>query len=220
MSGVNFIKKINVGPQMSFYGKRILPHVINCACGLEAVDRQRGKVVPLAQGEVLELGIGTGLNAKHYDAGRVSKVIGIDPSAESWEIAQPNVSQASVNIEYLNGSAEDIPLLNDSIDTAVITFTLCTIPNPARALAEVVRVLRPGGTVVVAEHALSPDESVAKWQNRVNGFWGMLTGGCHINRDIRGLIGATPLSVHQWQSMYLPQTPKIAGYNVWGVATL
>jgi ubiquinone/menaquinone biosynthesis C-methylase UbiE len=205
---------------MSFYEKKILPHVINCACGSKAVDRQRAKVVPLARGQVLELGIGTGLNAKHYDPRQVAKVIGIDPSVESWEIAQPNVRQAAVNIEYLNGSAEEILLPDDSIDSAVITYTLCTIPDPLRALAEVVRVVRPGGRIVIAEHALSPDESVAKWQNRVNGFWGRLAGGCHINRDIRGLIDSTELSVSQWDAMYLPKMPKIAGYNVWGVATL
>ena len=205
---------------MSFYENKILPHVINCACGMKAVDLQRAKVVPLAQGEVLELGIGTGLNAKHYDAARVSKVIGIDPSQESWQLAQPAVQQSDVAIEYRNGSAEDIPLATDSIDTAVITYTLCTIPDPTRALAEVVRVLRPGGRVLVAEHALAPDASVAKWQNRVNGFWGKMAGGCHINRDIRGLIEATPLKVQDWQAMYLPQTPKIAGYNVWGTASL
>ena len=205
---------------MSFYEKNILPHVINCACGLKAVDRQRAKVVPQAQGEVLELGIGTGLNAKHYDPARVSKVIGIDPSAQSWQLAQSKVQLSEVVIEFIQGSAEDIPLGNDSVDTAVITYTLCTIPDPDRALAEVIRVLRPGGRVLVAEHALAPDASVAKWQNRVNGIWGKMAGGCHINRDIRGLIEATPLQVQDWQAMYLPQTPKIAGYNVWGTATL
>ena len=187
---------------------------------MKAVDLQRAKVVPLAHGEVLELGIGTGLNAKHYDAARVSRVVGIDPSEESWQLAQPAVLQSDVVIEYCKGSAEDIPLATDSIDTAVITYTLCTIPDPGRALAEVIRVLRPSGRVLVAEHALAPEASVAKWQNRVDGFWGKMAGGCHINRDIRGLIEATPLKVQDWQAMYLPKTPKIAGYNVWGTAIL
>ena len=205
---------------MSFYENKILPRVINCACGMKAVDLQRAKVVPLAQGQVLELGIGTGLNVKHYDAKRVSKVIGVDPSEESWQLAQPAVQQSDVPVEYLQSSAEEIPLATDSVDTAVITYTLCTIPDPSRALAEVVRVLRPGGRVLVAEHALAPDASVAKWQNRINGFWGKMAGGCHINRDIRGLIDATPLQIQDWHSLYLPQTPKIAGYNVWGTACL
>ena len=205
---------------MSFYENKILPRVINCACGMKAVDLQRAKVVPLAQGQVLELGIGSGLNVKHYDAKRVSKVIGVDPSEESWQLAQPAVQQSDVPVEYLQSSAEEIPLATDSVDTAVITYTLCTIPDPSRALAEVVRVLRPGGRVLVAEHALAPDASVAKWQNRVNGFWGKMAGGCHINRDICRLIEATPLQIQDWQAMYLPQTPKIAGYNVWGTASL
>ena len=205
---------------MSFYENKILPRVINCACGMKAVDLQRAKVVPLAQGQVLELGIGTGLNVRHYDAKRVSKVIGVDPSEESWQLAQPAVQQSDVPVEYLQSSAEEIPLATDSVDTAVITYTLCTIPDPSRALAEVVRVLRPGGRVLVAEHALAPDASVAKWQNRVNGFWGKMAGGCHINRDICRLIEATPLQIQDWQAMYLPQTPKLVGYNVWGTASL
>ena len=205
---------------MSFYEKRILPHVINCACGAPAVERQRQKVVPQAVGRVLELGIGTGLNAGHYDASAVTQVIGVDPSRENWVLAQPKAAEAKVPIEYCEASAEDIPLDADSIDTAVITYTLCTIPNPEQALSEVARVLRPGGLVLVAEHALAPDASIAKWQHRLDGLWGKIAGGCHINRDIRGLLDSSSLVVSEWQSMYLPQTPRVAGYNVWGRATL
>ena len=205
---------------MSFYEKRILPHVINCACGAPAVARQRQKVVPLANGRVLELGIGTGLNAGYYRAGKVDAVVGVDPSRESWRLAQPKIADASVPIEYCEASAEDIPLPSDSIDTAVITYTLCTIPHPERALREVTRVLRSNGLVLIAEHALAPDASVVRWQNRLNGLWGKIAGGCHINRNIRGLLDASPLKVNEWQGMYLPQTPRIAGYNVWGTASL
>ena len=205
---------------MSFYEKRILPHVINCACGAPAVARQRQKVVPQASGRVLELGIGTGLNAEYYRAGEVNAVVGVDPSRESWLLAQPKITDASVLIEYCEASAEDIPLPSDSIDTAVITYTLCTIPHPEKALQEVARVLRSNGRVLIAEHALAPDASVVRWQNRLNGLWGKIAGGCHINRNIRGLLDASPLKVHEWQGMYLPQTPKIAGYNVWGTASL
>ena len=205
---------------MSFYGQRILPHVINCACGAPAVARQRQKVVPQASGRVLELGIGTGLNAEYYRAGEVNAVVGVDPSRESWLLAQPKIADASVPIEYCEASAEDIPLPSDSIDTAVITYTLCTIPHPEKALQEVARVLRSNGRVLIAEHALAPDASVVRWQNRLNGLWGKIAGGCHINRNIRGLLDASPLKVHEWQGMYLPQTPKIAGYNVWGTASL
>lgn len=205
---------------MSFYEKRILPHVINCACGAPAVARQRQKVVPQASGRVLELGIGTGLNAEFYRAGQVNAVVGVDPSRESWQLAQPKIADASVPIEYCEASAEDIPLLSNSIDTAVITYTLCTIPHPEKALQEVARVLRSNGRVLIAEHALAPDASVVRWQNRLNGLWGKIAGGCHINRNIRGLLDASSLKVHEWQGMYLPQTPKVAGYNVWGTASL
>ena len=196
---------------MSFYEKRILPHVINCACGAPAVARQRQKVVPQASGRVLELGIGTGLNAEYYRAGEVNAVVGVDPSRESWLLAQPKIADASVPIEYCEASGEDIPLPRDSIDTAVITYTLCTIPHPEKALQEVAGVLRSNGGGLIAEHALAPDASVVRWQNRLNGLWGKIAGGCHINRNIRGLLDASPLKVHEWQGMYLPQTPKIAG---------
>ena len=205
---------------MSFYEKRILPHVINCACGAPAVARQRQKVVPLANGRVVELGIGTGLNAGYYRAGKANAVVGVDPSRESWRLAQPKIADASVPIEFCEASAEAIPLPSDSIDTAVITYTLCTIPHPERALREVTRVLRSNGLVLIAEHALAPDASVVRWQNRLNGLWGKIAGGCHINRNIRGLLDASPLKVHEWQGMYLPQTPRIAGYNVWGTESL
>ena len=205
---------------MSFYEKRILPHVINCVCGAPAVARQREKVVPEAKGRVLELGIGTGLNAAYYRAEDVTEVVGVDPSRESWLLAQPKIADACVPIKYCEASAEDIPLPSDSIDTAVITYTLCTIPQPEKALQEVARVLRSDGRVLIAEHALAPDAAVIKWQNRLNGVWGKIAGGCHINRDIRGLLDDSPLKVHQWQGMYLPQTPKVAGYNVWGTASL
>ena len=168
----------------------------------------------------MELGIGTGLNAEYYRAGEVNAVVGVDPSRESWRLAQPKIADASVPIEYCEASAEDIPLPSDSIDTAVITYTLCTIPHPERALQEVARVLRSNGLVLIAEHALAPDASVVRWQNRLNGLWGKIAGGCHINRNIRGLLDASPLKVHEWQGMYLPQTPRIAGYNVWGTASL
>lgn len=205
---------------MSFYEKRILPHVINCACGSPAVARQREKVVPSARGRVLELGIGTGLNAKHYRAEAVTEVIGVDPSRESWALARAKIAHAAVPIEYCEASAEDIPLESDSIDTAVITYTLCTIHDPHKALAEVARVLRPGGQVLVAEHALAPDEAIVKWQHRLDGLWGKIAGGCHINRNIRMLVENSPLTITRWQGMYLPKTPKVAGYNVWGVAQL
>lgn len=205
---------------MTLYEKHILPHVINCACGARAVERQRQKVVPQARGEVLELGFGTGLNAKHYQAGNVTQVVGVDPSRESWVLAQNRVADADVAFEYCQASAEDIPLKANSIDTAVITYTLCTIPDPARALEEVARVLRPDGLVLIAEHALAPDPAVEKWQHRLDRLWGKFAGGCHINRNIRAILDASPLRVTHWQGMYLPQTPRVAGYNVWGSARL
>lgn len=204
----------------SLYEKYVLPRVINCACGAPAVLRQRQKVVPMARGRVLELGIGTGLNAAYYSSTTVSSVVGVDPSRESWALAQSKTALAQVPIEYCEASAEELPFEDNSFDSAVITYTLCTIPDPQRALAEVARVLVPGGLVLIAEHALAPDASVQVWQNRLDSLWGKIAGGCHINRNIRALLDSSALSVTAWQGMYLPQTPKIAGYNVWGSAVL
>ena len=205
---------------MSFYQRKILPHVINCACGQPAIAVQRSRVVPQAAGQVLELGIGTGLNAQHYDPDQVEHVIGLDPSVESWSMAEPKMRQQDIAFEYIAGSAEDIPLASASVDSVVLTYTLCTIPEPERALKEVARVLRAEGRVLIAEHARSPDAGIARWQDRLDGPWGRIAGGCHLNRDIRGLLDQSPLRVTHWDSRYLPKTPKIAGFNVWGEARL
>lgn len=209
---------------MSFYDKYILPSFLNCACGAKPILYQRGKVVPLAEGLVLEVGIGSGLNIPFYDANKVDKVIGLDPSPELNEMAEKVVSKTAaengLNVEIILGSAEAMPFPDDHFDSVVITYTLCTIPDAESANLEIRRVLKPGGKLIFCEHGLAPDAGVAKWQARIDPIWGKIAGGCHLNRDIPKLITSAGFTIETLEQMYLPSTPKFAGYNYWGVAVI
>lgn len=205
---------------MGFYENRILPHVINCACGTKPVRYQRRKVVPLCEGDVLEIGIGTGLNLPYYDATKVKQVTGIDPSESSWALAQERAKDIGFPVKHIAMPGERIPLPEASIDTVLCTYSLCTIPDPAPALAGMRRVLKPSGKLVFCEHGAAPDEGVRKWQERINPVWKRILGGCQINRDIPALIRDAGFHIDDLKTMYLPGTPKIAGYNYWGVAQL
>ncbi|MEP5766179.1 MAG: class I SAM-dependent methyltransferase [Halieaceae bacterium] len=203
---------------MGFYDKHILPHFINCACGTKPITRQRQKVVPLASGTVLEIGIGTGLNLRHYDASRIDRVIGLDPSEASWHIAEKNNPDLPFPLDFIGLPGEEIPLEENSIDTVMVTYALCTIPDPQAALAGMRRVLKPGGRLIFCEHGEAPDPGVKKWQDRVNPYWRAIAGGCNLNRPIPGLLEESGFRVKQLDSMYLPSTPRIAGFNYWGIA--
>jgi len=209
---------------MSFYDKYILPSFLNCACGAKPILYQRGKVVPLAEGLVLEVGIGSGLNIPFYDANKVDKVIGLDPSPELNEMAEKVVSKTAaengLNVEIILGSAEAMPFPDNHFDSVVITYTLCTIPDAESANLEIRRVLKPGGKLIFCEHGLAPDAGVAKWQGRIDPIWGKIAGGCHLNRDIPQLITGAGFTLETLEQMYLPSTPKFAGYNYWGVAVI
>jgi ubiquinone/menaquinone biosynthesis C-methylase UbiE len=180
--------------------------------------KQREKVVPMASGTVLEIGIGTGLNLPFYDASRVQRVIGLDPSEESWKLAGERAAHLDFDVEFIKLPGEQIPLADASVDTVLVTFALCTIPDPVTALKGMARVLRPGGRLIFCEHGRAPDINVSKWQDRINPVWRRLAGGCNLNRDIPHLLGAGGFAVSEMQTAYIPSTPKIAGYNYWGSA--
>lgn len=203
---------------MGFYDRYILPRFINCACGTKPITYQRRKVVPLARGTVLEIGIGTGLNLEHYDGDRVDRVIGLDPSQPSWEIARKRHRELPFELEFVGLPGEQIPLDDASVDTVMVTYSLCTIPDPAAALAGMRRVLKPGGQLVFCEHGEAPDANIRKWQDRVNPYWRAIAGGCNLNRKIPDLLEGAGFSIREQDSMYLPGTPRIAGFNYWGVA--
>ncbi len=203
---------------MSLYDKYILPKVLNCTCGSKPISYQRKKVVPLAKGIVLDIGIGSGLNIPFYDLSRIDKIYGLDPSSELIKIAKKMAVKKNISIEFLLCGAEDIPLPNNSIDTVLITYSMCTIPEVLKANYEMFRVLKPDGRLIFCEHGLAPDKSVAKWQKRINPVWGKIAGGCNLDRDIPDLISSSGFKILSIEEMYLPSTPKFAGYNYWGIA--
>ena len=203
---------------MSFYDKYILPKFLNCACGSKPINYQREKIVPLAEGTVLDVGIGSGLNIPYYNKSKIECLYGLDPSIELLTLAKSLAKKNELEIEFLECGAEAIPLPNDSIDTVVITYTLCTIPDTQLSNEEIMRVLKPNGKLLFCEHGLAPDINVVKWQKRINPIWNKIAGGCNLNRDIPKLIRSSGFKISNMEEMYLPSTPKFAGYNYWGVA--
>jgi ubiquinone/menaquinone biosynthesis C-methylase UbiE len=202
---------------MSFYAERVLPHLIDLACSTRPQQKQREKVVHLAEGDVLEIGIGSGLNLPYYDSGKVRKIFGLEPSAGMRRKAQPLVESSDIAVEFIDLPGEQIPLENDSVDTVLVTYTLCSIADAVTALEGMRRVLKPRGRLIYCEHGRAPDENVRHWQNRLNPPWRRLAGGCNMNRDIPALLRAGGFEITMDERMYLPG-PRILNYNFWGIA--
>lgn len=203
--------------QPGFYERRILPWLIDCACGLPAVERQRARLVPQASGCVLEIGIGTGRNLRYYDASRVETLLGLDPSLAWHPLAKRRLGELALPVQPLALSAETIPLDDASVDSVVCTYTLCTIPDPQAALAEFRRVLKPTGRLLFSEHGLAPDAAVRRWQHRIEPIWKPLAGGCHLTRDTRRLLLDNGFAIDELDQRYL-RGPRPMTYNSRGVA--
>jgi len=202
----------------SFYDRHILPRVIGCACGAGAIAKQRSRVVPRAEGRVLELGIGGGLNLAFYDPARVSRVIGVDPSAALRDRALAAPRPKGLEVEVLAGEAEQMSFESASFDTVVCTFTLCSVHTPSAVLAEARRVLKPGGRFLFCEHGLAPDAGVARWQKRLEPLWKPLAGGCHLTRPVGASIAASGFVIEETEMRYLPKAPRALGWCELGVA--
>lgn len=202
----------------SLYDRYVLPKLLGYACASPPMMKQRTKVVPQAEGRVLELGIGMGLNLAAYDAGRVREVVGVDPSPELRAAAQaaPHDPQLSVRVE--DGTAEALPFEDASFDTVVCTFTLCSVCTPSAALAEARRVLKPAGRFLFCEHGLAPDPGVARWQRRIEPLWKRIAGGCHLTRPVGSAIAGAGFAIERLETMYVRHTPRFAGWNEWGAA--
>ena len=173
---------------MSFWSERILPHLIEKAGRSHAILEARRRWIPRAHGEVLEIGVGSGLNLGLYDPARVRSVTAIDPSAPLLARAAARARETTVPVALVGGSAEAMPFADASFDSAVMTYTLCSIAEPQRALAELRRVLRPGGELIFIEHGLARDDSTRRWQRRLTPMWKRVSGGCHLDRDTGALL--------------------------------
>ena len=201
---------------MNWYDRHVLPYLMDFACGLPMVQAQRRLLVPQAQGRVLEVGMGTGRNLPFYDRQRVSFVVGVDPAMQMHRLAQRRSRQAGIAVELMGLSAEHLPATDASFDTVVCTYTLCSIPDPLQALREMRRVLVPGGRLLFCEHGRAPDETVRRWQDRLQPLWGPLAGGCHLGRDVPALLEAAGFAATM-QSAYLAG-PRPMTFHYWGHA--
>ena len=220
---LTYISIFLVLPILKLFGKKyyetnVVPKLLTVLCNTKPNHYQRKKVVPLATGDVVEIGVGPGLNLQYYNFEKVNKVIGIDPSDELNKIAKKNADKVNLDIEFNLSSAESIDLPTSSVDSVVCTFSLCSIPDPNKALNEIFRILKPGGKYFFCEHGISPDTTTRVFQNVTNIFYPKLSGGCHANRDIPKLITDAGLNIVEKYTMYLPGSVKFLGYNYWGVA--
>jgi len=188
---------------VSLYRRLVVPRLIDLAIRQKELQPIRKRVIAAAEGRVLEIGAGSGLNLQHYPIG-VRSVIAVEPSPQLLRLAARRRRIAPVPAVFIEGSGETLPFAPHSIDTVVTTWTLCTIPDVARALTEVRRVLRPGEALLFVEHGLASEPGVRRWQDRLDPLWARLAGGCHLNRPIDRLILAAGFCLEQLRNFRLP----------------
>lgn len=188
---------------MNPYDRYVMPLLIDACCGMKAVQKQRARLLPRAEGRVLEIGIGTGRNLPFYDPAKLESLQGLDPAGQMNQKARRRASAAGLEVELLTLSAEAIPAPDASYDTVVCTFTLCTIPDPVKALREMRRVLKPGGRLLFCEHGRAPEASVQAWQDRLTPWWKPIAGGCHLNRDVPAMLRDGGFRATEIESSYL-----------------
>jgi ubiquinone/menaquinone biosynthesis C-methylase UbiE len=201
---------------VGFYRKFVVPRLINLSMSNKDTARVRSQIIPAARGRVLEVGIGSGLNLPFYSSD-VRELQGVDPSKELLRMASEKAGATLFPVELVSGSAEELPLQDQTIDTIVMTWSLCSISNPSKALDEMRRVLKPGGELIFVEHGLAPEPKVSAWQNRINRPWRAITGGCNLNRPVDRLIAAAGFSLLQLDTTYMPG-PKMLTFTYKGCA--
>ena len=202
----------------NWYETNIMPRLISCACSQGQVMKRRSAVVPLAYGDVFELGCGGGINHTFYDAGAITSYAGIDPHEGLLDAARDAARAKGWVADIRAGRGEAIPFADASFDCAVCTFTLCSVDDPQAVMHEMRRVLRPGGTLLFLEHGRAPDAPVRRWQERIEPVWKRLAGGCHLTRPITSALAGAGFAVEQLGEGYTPQAPRFAGWMEWGIA--
>jgi ubiquinone/menaquinone biosynthesis C-methylase UbiE len=202
---------------MGIYGDRVLPHIVDKACGIKATHQHRQRVCAELSGEVLEIGFGSGNNVQFYPDS-ITKVTAIEPSDTAWRIAAKRVDASGVPVVRGELDAQRLPYPDATFDAALSTWTLCTIPDPVAALEEVRRVLKPGGRLHFVEHGLAPDAKVQRWQHRFNGLQARLFGGCNLDRPIVALIERAGFKVAEVDEFYEKGAPKFVGADTLGSA--
>lgn len=206
--------------KQNLWDKHIVPRIIPIACGQGQIMKRRSLIVPHARGEVLELGVGGGLNLSFYDASRVTQVSGVDPSPGLLTRARDAAKTAGITFDIKAGIAEDLPFADNHFDTVVVTFTLCSVQDVSATLSEARRVLKPDGTLLFLEHGASPDAGVSKWQNRIEPIWKPLAGGCHLTRPVIGSIASHGFNIVEEKREYVPKAPKFAAWVEYGHAVI
>ncbi|WP_117000952.1 class I SAM-dependent methyltransferase [Desertimonas flava] len=202
---------------MGFYAERIFPRLMNRACNTPDNRRIRAVVCAPLAGDVLELGFGSGLNLPHMPPS-VRRVLAVDPMQRGRSLAADRIAEAACEVEFVGLDGQVLDLPDDSVDAALSTWTLCSIPDPAAAVREVARVLRPGGTFHFVEHGRSPDPDVRRWQHRLNGIQRRVACGCHLDRDIPAVIDGAGMHIVELETSYLANVPKFLGWTFQGVA--
>jgi ubiquinone/menaquinone biosynthesis C-methylase UbiE len=201
---------------MAFYHDVVLPRICDLAMRNRRLRPYRERVVSAAEGRVLEIGVGSGLNFGFYRPG-VHEILALEPDPKLLHMAGAKTGAVPQPVSLIEGSAEAIPLDDTSIDTAVTTWTLCTIPDALRALEEVRRVLRPGGRLLFVEHGLAPEWNVQRWQHRLTPLWSKISGGCHLDRPIADLIASAGFRIETLDTGYAPG-PKMMAFMSEGSA--
>ncbi|GAA4348874.1 class I SAM-dependent methyltransferase [Angustibacter luteus] len=203
---------------MGVYAEHVLPRVINVSCGSKELDPLRAKVCGGLVEEVVEIGFGSGLNVPFYPTA-VTRVAAVDPAGVGWRLAADRLARSAVPVERAGLDGAALPFPDHSFDTAVSTWTLCTIPDVGAALAELRRVLRPGGALHFLEHGLAPDEQVRVWQRRLEPLQKRLFGGCHLTRPVASTLADAGFAVTSLESFYQKGVPRFGGAFSLGVAT-
>lgn len=202
----------------NWWDQTVVPRIIRFGCAQEPIMELRRDVVPLARGDVFELGCGGGINQPLYDPALVTSFAGLDPSAKLLDYARVEAGQKGWQADIRQGFGEALPFADASFDTAVCTFTLCSVGDHAQTLAELRRVLRPGGTLLYAEHGRSPEQKVARWQARIDPLWSKALGNCHLSRPVTSAIEAAGFAAAPTGQRYMAPGPKFAGWMEWGRA--